>query len=257
MAKSPANDAKLKEYLELMKAPSKPKTSLGDLNMVDAAAADTEQAKNFIVPKNLVSSDDDTKPKKSREESLYQPQGVKPFNVGAQTPEESSKTVSTAPVKEISDRAVSDEAVNTADATGAQEEKSDMDWMRSRTSRLLGLLDDDEDEEAQAQAVNVVKPPIQDDISAETNADEVADSRTMAMDISPQIDETQVDVEDEAILASGRLFLRNLPYSVTEAEIKELFEPDGDVQEVGRSLFASFVFRYVMIFLIGTAYVRN
>ena len=37
---------------------------------------------------------------------------------------------------------------------------------------------------------------------------------------------------EEAIADTGRLFLRNLPYSATETDLSELFGPHGNMQEV-------------------------
>lgn len=39
------------------------------------------------------------------------------------------------------------------------------------------------------------------------------------------------------IADSGRLFVRNLPFNVTEADIRSLFSPFGDLSEVIFALF--------------------
>ena len=38
--------------------------------------------------------------------------------------------------------------------------------------------------------------------------------------------------EEEGISSTGRLFLRNLPFTTTEAELSEAFSDYGDLQEV-------------------------
>ncbi len=44
------------------------------------------------------------------------------------------------------------------------------------------------------------------------------------MDQSAHVDEAEIS-------ETGRLFLRNLPYSATEEEIRELFEPFGEITD--------------------------
>lgn len=238
-----------------MKAPSKPKTSLGDLNLVNHETVTLEEH-----PKVLASaSDGETplKPTKLRKEVHKQVPLPSTPAVTVNTDETKDSPVQDAPFdKNNHGSAPTDSIADSNDPSAAQGEKSDMDWMRSRTSRLLGLVEDDDEESPMPQSRRDIEIDVHQGSVGDTLTDDVSDSRNTALHPELVVDAGIGNVEDETISDSGRLFLRNLVFSVTEDEIKELFESDGDVEEVGiyRSLIPQ---RYVMIFLIGTAYVRN
>lgn len=130
---------------------------------------------------------------------------------------------------------------------------SDMDWLRSKTSRLLGLLDEDEqaefedrkveqedkpmksqspidDEPRSAEAEPTSPQPVTNDV-VDDAADEAADSS----------EEDQVSPEQarniELIKDSARLFLRNLAYDLKEADLQPLFAPFGKTEEVSTPFF--------------------
>lgn len=110
---------------------------------------------------------------------------------------------------------------------------SDADWLRSKTSRLLGLLDEDEqaefdqhkpEEAAQSSTHHndESRNAVIENIGTEhpTNDDDAA--RT-----TPEHDQN-VDL----IRASARLFLRNLAYDIREEDLQPLFAPFGKIEEV-------------------------
>jgi len=243
-AKTPKDDAKLKEYLELMKAPSKPKTSLGDMNLVNPETIPVEDYKKPAETTTLADSDDEdlAKSRKVRKETHPPPPRL-------------DVPISIAEITELPHNGDAGDVVTAADSSTTahvvanehvadQEEKSDMDWMRSRTSRLLGLVEDDDDSdhpqpvaiEVRGKAAAVHKAPV------EALTDDPSDSRNAALQPEPSPEHIESDEagEDEAALSSGRLFLRNITYSVTEAEIRELLEPEGQIEEV--SLFSVFLY---------------
>ena len=130
---------------------------------------------------------------------------------------------------------------------------SDDDWLRSRTSRLLGLLDDDEvpiskDVVAEERSLEV-------DVTAsqQTNAPETADAITQA-DITPaddsiQSQDTQEAGREHAMLTGGRLFIRNLAYSTTQDDLRNHFESQGAglIEEV----------RWLISFLFTLSYTQS
>lgn len=135
---------------------------------------------------------------------------------------------------------------------------SDMDWLRSKTSRLLGLLD--EDEQAEFEERKVDKPvesrssPKDESRSAAieqitsepepepvTNADETVDEA--ADEEAEEEKENEISPEQakniELIRDSARLFLRNLSYDLKEADLHPLFSPFGKTEEVSSLLHYS------------------
>ncbi|KAI6791378.1 RNA-binding domain-containing protein [Hortaea werneckii] len=121
---------------------------------------------------------------------------------------------------------------------------SDADWARSRTSRLLGLLDDDEEEDAKA-AASAQRLTSADDSEHE---DEDASKRSTRPAINKEeVDsplptppsETDMDAtanshsgEAEGVRSSMRLFVRNLSYNVRREDLMAEFESFGHLEEV-------------------------
>lgn len=121
---------------------------------------------------------------------------------------------------------------------------SDSDWLRSKTSRLLGLLD--EDEQAEFEKHKAAQP-------TESQSPDMEESRTAAFEDTPQAVTDDAAVEDEdavetaperpdpnvdLIRDSARLFVRNLAYDTTDADLQLLFAPFGKLDEVS-DLFLS------------------
>ncbi|KAB8446244.1 hypothetical protein FH972_025226 [Carpinus fangiana] len=109
-----------------------------------------------------------------------------------------------------------------------QAQIDDMDWMRSRTSRLLGLVDDDEE-----QKVSLLRS--QAPAEAENERPRIVQELTPPPEDGPasgKEDCENVPSEINTIRESGRLFLRNLPYTAQEEDLRQLFEQKGALQEV-------------------------
>ncbi|RSL71387.1 hypothetical protein CEP53_001506 [Fusarium sp. AF-6] len=112
----------------------------------------------------------------------------------------------------------------------------DDDWLRSRTNRLLDLVDPDELERTPAQGHAVketshaeggdvvnspqANPSDEDEMTAEERAVEASGG------------EPPKDDSLEAIRRTSRLFVRNLPYSATEEDLRGTFEQFGTLEEV-------------------------
>ncbi|RBR24939.1 uncharacterized protein FIESC28_02209 [Fusarium coffeatum] len=148
--------------------------------------------------------------------------------------------------KEVSDMQdkvpAGDEPVESADATtpAVEQQKEvvaeDDDWLRSRTNRLLDLVDPDDLE----------RTPVQGSSITETDHARGGDAMEITPDDPPAADDVEMDesaaeatggepAKDdslEAIRRTSRLFVRNLPYSATEDDLREVFEQFGTVEEV-------------------------
>lgn len=127
--------------------------------------------------------------------------------------------------------------------TDANEAKSDTDWLRSKTSRLLDLVDDDDDE---APARPTPMPSIHTTTSKTTKeAAPIKSQVTISSEIQADVEmqDEPVNANEEAIRLSKRLFLRNLAYSITEDDLRAGFAQFGDLEEVSMyhnlSLFSS------------------
>lgn len=107
---------------------------------------------------------------------------------------------------------------------------TDDDWLRSRTNRLLDLVDPDDLPPAQQSQSNGVpdqshgtdgnhQEPAEGDVPADTPQPPVTSSGSSESPV-------------EAISRTSRLFVRNLPYTATEEDLQECFEKFGHVEEV-------------------------
>lgn len=149
---------------------------------------------------------------------------------------------------------------------------SDADWLRSRTSRLLGLVDDEETEvsvttskegnckEGNWQKTGDSGVPFQKEQTPTSEANVQTDEEPIQETPTSTNVTTLKAPEDSS--GTGRLFIRNLPYSVAEDELRAHFAPYGDLGEVSL-LFShdrygkSLCYDLVMNILIGTAYAMH
>jgi hypothetical protein len=112
-----------------------------------------------------------------------------------------------------------------ADRTQLEDTRTDSDWLRARTNRTLDLVDVQEvptkaSEHAVSEGSNH---------SNNSSYHEAEPCMTAPHVVQPDLEES---------LANGRLFIRNLPYSADEADVKNLFSKYGKVNEVSyRALF--------------------
>lgn len=133
-----------------------------------------------------------------------------------------------------------EEAINEAPAT--TQAASDADWLRSRTSRLLGLLDDDvalkstalpdDSEEQDTANVKLPRPIHSGDVSDARLRTDQDDRNEHFEKIAPllSLEDTKQD--------NRRLFVRNLAYTTTEDDIRQHFESGdyGAIEEVSCKL---------------------
>ncbi len=117
---------------------------------------------------------------------------------------------------------------------------SDADWARSRTSRLLGLQDDEEEEDVNAAPTRAQQLPDSDNDTESFPADmkPLKKDPSTSMPTPPSDHDEGNDVPDvdneeaSPVRASMRLFLRNLSYDVTNEDLYAEFGQFGHVEEV-------------------------
>ncbi|KAF2090994.1 RNA-binding domain-containing protein [Saccharata proteae CBS 121410] len=224
-------DPKLREFLDVMKPPSKTKAWQNDDMQGDQGAVVEADNKVETVPVDEADSDGEyqTVQKKTKRISQAKDSGPSPS-----VPEPEVLPDRTAETKEPIQP--ESEADRDADQTTEAQPVSDADWLRSRTSRLLGLVEDDdmpptkapvEDSESESDAVPEVQ--MTEDVEGEDSAE--ADPVTHD-EHQKSRDEADIDRDSDAIHHSRRLFLRNLPYSASEDDIRAHFSPFGTLEEV-------------------------
>jgi multiple RNA-binding domain-containing protein 1 len=153
-----------------------------------------------------------------------------------------TKTAKTAPIQVAStpEPGTHSEPVLVIDATEKALEvphatslQTDDDWLRSRTSRLLDL-EEDEEREARLQDEEDIIPPEDRQVPPEI--------------LSATVEETQQEIEEptkseelesQAAITRGRgrLYLRNLPFTATEDELRDHFVTYGALEEVRSIVF--------------------
>jgi len=198
-----AEDPKLKEFLEVMQPASKSKKWATEV-VDDDTNEPPSKIQAIEIPEAESDNEYESVPKKSRKSSPPKP--AAPVSLPTQAVEETS-TAEDQPMVDIS-------AVNTTDD----------DWLRSRTNRLLDLMDPEDIAPAQTANVEVV-----------TAADEPIVEEEEPAEEQDEIVEEEQEKPDpilEAISANGRLFVRNLPYTATEEDLRKHFEPYGSLEEV-------------------------
>ncbi|KAL4907329.1 multiple RNA-binding domain-containing protein 1 [Aspergillus multicolor] len=221
----PVKDSKTQEYLSLLQQPPKTRTWANDDQLPPPVETDSQLQEQ---PTDVV---DDEK-----EELTYAQR--KKAKLGQDQNDGSSASVN-AGHSPTADEDLSQpdpektEAKQKSEQEVSQEEQapvSDMDWLRSKTSRLLGLLDEDEEATFAPPAPVVNDTPM---------ADSNFDTSNVASPEKPTVEEPvkaptapEVDTNIENIRISARLFIRNLSYDTKEADLEPVFSPFGKIEEI-------------------------
>lgn len=118
----------------------------------------------------------------------------------------------------------SGKTVQAADAT-------DDDWLRTRTNRLLDLVDpNDLDLTPIPVRPAPVTKPSKPSTSEDINIDRASPDPVATREPAAEQDEDKSPTGQ--IRRTSRLFIRNLPFKATEAELREHFAKYGEVEEV-------------------------
>ncbi|RCI13374.1 hypothetical protein L249_0308 [Ophiocordyceps polyrhachis-furcata BCC 54312] len=149
-----------------------------------------------------------------------------------QLPSKSQKLCVTPPRDDVDDDANHPEKTIAEPVVPATDDgkapKTDEDWLRSRTSRLLDLVDPED------LAVGSAPRPSDGAAKRDMNAaqDTLHSSEQVAHDTTVEPREITNCHPVEAISKTSRLFVRNLPYDATEDDIRDTFDKFGALQEV-------------------------
>ncbi|KAL8347037.1 hypothetical protein RB598_000741 [Gaeumannomyces tritici] len=210
------SDPKLKEYMETMQSAAK----------LDGAMAETpvpELASGKAIAALDGESDDDYEEIPARPAK----RAAVETSVGrAPRPDAASEAALEARVQTLPEQPASETGLRDAAAT-------DDDWLRSRTNRLLDLVDaDDPDAVPAPQVVAAPLPPASsteagDDAAQPTEMEQPPKDRRMA----PVSDKDRAGDALDLVRKTSRLFVRNLPYSATEDDLRSHFEKFGSVEE--------------------------
>ncbi|SMQ49722.1 unnamed protein product [Zymoseptoria tritici ST99CH_1A5] len=220
-------DPKLQEFLDVYKPKSKKNAWESEKLPVPAVETEMSEAKDVTVVADAPSDNEyETVPKKAKKSK--QEHAVAETSDGA--PQEE---VARSPEVSV------DIEMNTDQAEPASTAVSDADWARSRTSRLLGLLDDDEEETAAAKPSADSDEADDDDATVPVRTSKPDDQVTnpeISIPTPPMDDneaqEASGDVEIEAVRSSMRLFVRNLPFNVQKEDLQAEFASYGNLEEV-------------------------
>ena len=112
---------------------------------------------------------------------------------------------------------------------------SDDDWLRSRTSRLLGLMDDDDIQHTAKpkDAPTVGAGPSE--VPEQSKEGSVSDAIVHTNERS-RVEQPALETET---VGNGRLFVRNLTYTTTQEDLRKHFEDHGhgNTEEVSLGLY--------------------
>lgn len=208
------DDQKLKEFLEVMQPPSKAKKWAAEVE--DLVIEPPTKIQALELPEGGSDEEYEEVPAVSERKSqvIAVPTLEVPTLSIPETPEENA-------------------AFNMVDAT-------DDDWLRSRTNRLLDLMDPEEIS-ATEHVVTEDKEPAEAIAVHESELIKPTKSPADAGDVEEEVvEEEQPDPIFEAIRSNGRLFVRNLPYTATEDDLRKHFAPYGALEEVSSHLFYQF-----------------
>ncbi|KAF2276968.1 RNA-binding domain-containing protein [Westerdykella ornata] len=217
-------DPKLKEFLEVMQAPSKTKTWTNDDAQMGSGVGQTDTVvEAVVVPEG--ESDDEYQAIGKKAKTSHE---VKQPSVEAQ-PQKQPRP----PPEPTVDKSSGSEALSNSNITAAAETGpvSDADWLRSRTNRVLDLVDDDEEPSRQ----------VHDSAPAPGRGSSVEEKTELAeMEMVEQEKDTPNDVEEavsqpsevDKIRQTARLYLRNLHYDITSDDLQEHFSKYGPLEEV-------------------------
>lgn len=242
------DDTKLKEFLNVMQPKSKKRT-LENMEWEGRKQDDEAHITASVdaLPEDVSDEDYEDVPSKSKRVQALASAGPK---------EQANQTESSTQTDPVSEP-IMQETQGEPDETGTQAVVSDLDWARSRTSRLLGLLDEDEEAADALRRETIDTSPDANGTPEDIQTKEAKQSNSNDTTPTPSSDHADDPVSIavtadvlQAARASMRLFVRNLPYDVKEEDLEAEFAPFGNLDEVG-SIFL--FFSPVMNILIGTA----
>ena len=237
------SDPKLQEFLEVMQPPSKSRTWANE-DSARAQSASKPAARNPQQEAAAVQSDEEYEAVPKNSKSFHK---SKDMNVSANSMETAPDTNGNGDARDHSGQARHGDDVEPIPEKEPEPPghtvpaASDDDWLRSRTSRLLGLVDDDDNDDAlearpllQTGAESPKDPvvPKQPQERGTSDAGVQTDEDSHKPD-APISEQNFTGIENTGA-STGRLFIRNLMYTTAEHELREHFEAQnyGPIEEV-------------------------
>ena len=220
---------KLQEYLQVMQPPSKSNIwENQDVKMSQGSAQPTPGAENARTRAAQSGDDYEHVLKKRKKEGPSEEKNRAPAvpPVLGGIPSVDAETVP-------SERNLSQEA--TQEPLTESLAVSDADWLRSRTSRLLGLVDDGD---MQVPALPEDTPT--EEICFSEVPELVKDCSISDANIhTDEALEVESAIAEDGTVDNGRLFVRNLTYTSTEEDLRKHFEDRGHglIEEVSSRLY--------------------
>ncbi|RAH79566.1 pre-rRNA processing protein Mrd1 [Aspergillus japonicus CBS 114.51] len=223
-------DPKLQEYLSVMQHSSKTKTWANDDAMPKAPETNS--------PAEQPVEEEEEEP---QELTYAQRKKAKLGDIPANPREshDADQQAEAEPEPMVVDHSGEGDAEPSADqddAVAPAEEQApvtDADWLRSKTSRLLGLLDEDEQAEFDSPAQQKPAAPVESEARMEVDVEPAQDVATTEEPSAGKIaKEPEVDTNIENIRISARLFVRNLAYDTSDSDLQPIFSPFGQIEEI-------------------------
>ncbi|KAK8927473.1 Multiple RNA-binding domain-containing protein [Metarhizium anisopliae BRIP 53293] len=228
-------DPRLREFLQVMR--SGREGAVADDSNAAVGADHAFSHGEVAVPEGESDDEYEQIPSRTEKSRRIEPRQDKSDNVARQPPPRDERTPKDN-IKEAGENkaeAIDSEMTDQGpSATGA----TDDDWLRSRTNRLLDLVDPDD--LASGAVLNPVDATTEQDMENDRLSSHSSDEGTpgTTTDVATS-KETATEDAVSAISRTSRLFVRNLPYSATEDDIRETFDKFGTLQEVHLPLTAA------------------
>jgi multiple RNA-binding domain-containing protein 1 len=228
-------DPELTEFLHAYQAPSKTNIWVNGDTQVAGVVAPVRD----IVPDDESDNDYQVIAKKSKTTAAEpaQPLVDAPLTIdkGGTVQAEGENTDPKAALKDVTDAVAGDGGP-----------VSDADWLRSRTNRVLDFVEDDE-EPTTAAIVHKIDPegPRTPEAVEEPPATQLPDRKRT---------DVLLPSEEDKIRDTGRLYLRNLHFDVTQDDLRDHFSKYGALEEVrAHSSHFRYPSYHMMNIQIGTA----
>ena len=211
----------MKEFLEIYQPPSK--TNIwtdGDAQIAAGNSTTVEEpVQDVVVPAD--ESDDEYQVIAKKPRTVETPQDV------AETQPAPAPASAAVLATEETPAAGVDAAMPDAPEAAAvdQPPTTDDDWLRSKTNRLLDLVEDDDVPVAPASAPT--KPAAEKRDSPVATEPQPEPAQPAADPVAPA-----GPSEEDKIRETGRLYLRNLHFEVAEEDIRNQFSKYGSLDEV-------------------------
>ncbi|OTB05056.1 hypothetical protein M426DRAFT_320117 [Hypoxylon sp. CI-4A] len=237
------SDPKLKEFLSVMQTA---KLSASTIHGIATESTEEPPAKDeaFVVDEGASDDEYEVIPaKRKKVQPLEDRKSV--VNVATETNGHVQTDINVPDVLDDPARELVENQTMTtiANSTGVatRPAATDDDWLRSRTNRLLDLVDDDDVVPLAPQSAVAPSVPSNPELELPEVVDVTVDDDQEMMDRSPQSEteepetKTGAEAKDDILDTIGktrRLFVRNLPYSATEDDLRSYFAKYGEVEEV-------------------------